>query len=90
MGHRLKGIVASVLVPKYAWDLPLYRQAHMLGRQSMEIKRSSARCSRSGPGNAPTEPRPVHHHLRELILASAKMAVDETIAPVLDLDRSHA
>lgn len=38
----------------------------------------------------PTTGLTVHLRLRELILASTKIAVDETIAPVLHLGRSHA
>jgi hypothetical protein len=33
-------MVASVLVSKYAWHLPLYRQAQMLAVQGLDIKRS--------------------------------------------------
>ena len=35
-----EAMVASVLVSKYAWHLPLYRQAQMLAAQGLDIKRS--------------------------------------------------
>jgi transposase len=39
-GLPTEAMVASVLVAKYAWHLPLYRQAQMLAAQGLDIKRS--------------------------------------------------
>ena len=39
-GLPTEAMVASVLVSKYAWHLPLYRQAQMLAAQGLDIKRS--------------------------------------------------
>ena len=39
-GLPTEAMVASVLVAKYAWHLPLYRQAQMLGAQGIDIKRA--------------------------------------------------
>ena len=39
-GLPTEAMVASVLVTKYAWHLPLYRQAQMLAAQGLDIKRS--------------------------------------------------
>ena len=39
-GLPTEAMVASVLVAKYAWHLPLYRQAQMLAVQGLDIKRS--------------------------------------------------
>jgi transposase len=39
-GLPTEAMVASVLVAKYAWHLPLYRQAQMLTTQGLDIKRS--------------------------------------------------
>ncbi len=39
-GLRTEAMVASVLVAKYAWHLPLYRQAQMLAVQGLDIKRA--------------------------------------------------
>jgi transposase len=78
--------VASVLVAKYAWHLPLYRQAQMLTIQGLDIKRAVLAF---WVGYAASELKPVYLRLRELILTSAKVAVDETKAPVLDPGRGR-
>jgi Transposase IS66 family len=51
------------------------------GRQGIDIKRSVLAF---WVGYAAAELRPVYERLRELILTSGKIAVDETKAPVLD------
>jgi hypothetical protein len=75
-----------VLVAKYAWHLPLYRQAQMLAAQGLDIKRSVLAF---WVGYAAAELKPIYLRLRELILASGKIAVDETKAPVLDPGRGR-
>jgi transposase len=85
-GLPTEAMVASVLVAKYAWHLPLYRQAQMLGVQGLDTKRSVLAF---WVGYAATELKPVYLRLRELILMSAKVAVDETTAPVLDPGRGR-
>jgi transposase len=85
-GLPTEAMVASVLVSKYAWHLPLYRQAQMLAAQGLDIKRSTLAF---WVGYAAAELRPVYERLRELILTSAKIAVDETKAPVLDPGRGR-
>jgi transposase len=85
-GLPTEAMVASVLVSKYAWHLPLYRQAQMLAAQGLDIKRSTLAF---WVGYAAAELRPVFERLRELILTSGKIAVDETKAPVLDPGRGH-
>ena len=77
-GLPTEAMVASVLVSKYAWHLPLYRQAQMLAAQGLDIKRSVLAF---WVGYAAAELRPVYDRLRELILTSGKVAVDETKAP---------
>src|ERR1700684_1426697 len=74
---------AGVQIP---WHLPLYRQAQMLAAQKLDIKRSTLAF---WVGYAAAELRPVFERLRELILTSGKIAVDETKAPVLDPGRGH-
>jgi transposase len=49
-GLPTEAMVASVLVAKYAWHLPLYRQAQMLAAQ---VSTSRARCWRSGWATRP-------------------------------------
>jgi transposase len=83
-GLPTEAMVASVLVAKYAWHLPLYRQAQMLAAQGLDITRAVLAF---WVGYAAAEFKPIYVRLRELILTSAKVAVDETIAPVLDPGR---
>jgi transposase len=85
-GLPTEAMVASVLVGKYAWHLPLYRQTQMLAAQGLDIKRSVLAF---WVGYAAAELKPVYRRLRELILTSAKVAVDETTAPVLDPGRGR-
>src|SRR5262245_48221154 len=79
-------MLAFVLVAKYAWHLPLYRQSQMLAAQGLDITRAVLAF---WVGYAATELKPVYVRLRELILASGKIAVDETVAPVLDPGRGR-
>jgi transposase len=83
-GLPTEAMVASVLVAKYAWHLPLYRQAQMLRAQGIDIKRAILAF---WVGYAAAELKPLFLRLRELILTSGKIAVDETVAPVLDPGR---
>ena len=85
-GLPTETMVASVLVAKYAWHLPLYRQAQMLAAQGLDIKRSVLAF---WVGYAAAELKPLYLRLRELVLASGKIAVDETKAPVLDPGRGR-
>jgi transposase len=83
-GLPTEAMVASVLVAKYAWHLPLYRQAQMLRSQGIAIERATLAF---WVGYAATELKPLYLRLRVLILSSVKIAVDETVAPVLDPGR---
>lgn len=85
-GLPTEAMVASVLVAKYAWHLPLYRQSQMLLAQGLDIKRSILAF---WVGYAAAELKPIYLRLRELILTSGKIAVDETVAPVLDPGRGR-
>ena len=85
-GLPTEAMVASVLVAKYAWHLPLYRQAQMLLAQGLDIKRAILAF---WVGYAAAELKPLYLRLREIILASGKIAVDETVAPVLDPGRGR-
>ena len=85
-GLPTEAMVASVLVGKYAWHLPLYRQAQMLAAQGLDIKRSILAF---WVGYAAAELKPIWLRLRDLILTSGKIAVDETVAPVLDPGRGR-
>ncbi|HUO90109.1 MAG TPA: IS66 family transposase [Rhizomicrobium sp.] len=85
-GLPTEAMVASVVVGKYAWHLPLYRQSQMLAAQGLDIKRSVLAF---WVGYAAAELEPLYLRLRELILGSGKIAVDETKAPVLDPGRGR-
>jgi transposase len=85
-GLPTEAMVAFVLVAKYAWHLPLYRQAQMMLAQGIDIKRAILAF---WVGYAAAELKPLYLRLRELILASHKIAVDETVAPVLDPGRGR-
>jgi transposase len=85
-GLPTEAMVAYVLVAKYAWHLPLYRQAQMLLAQGIDIKRAVLAF---WVGYAASELAPLWLRLREIILTSGKIAVDETTAPVLDPGRGR-
>src|SRR6516164_7778181 len=85
-GLPTEAMVAYVLVAKYAWHLPLYRQAQMLLAQGLDIKRAVLAF---WVGYAAAELQPLWLRLRELILTAGKIAVDETKAPVLDPGRGR-
>ena len=85
-GLPTEAMVAYVLVSKYARHLPLYRQAQMMLAQGLDIKRAVLAF---WVGYAAAELKPLYFRLRELILASGKIAVDETVAPVLDPGRGR-
>jgi transposase len=85
-GLPTEAMVAYVLVAKYAWHLPLYRQAQMLLAQGLDIKRAILAF---WVGYAAAELKPLYLRMRELILTSGKIAVDETVAPVLDPGRGR-
>src|ERR1700755_1722505 len=63
------------------WHLPLYRQAQMLAPHGIAIDRSTLAF---WVGYAAQELKPLWRRLREILLASAKLCVDETPVPVLD------
>lgn len=83
-GLPTERLVAHVIDAKYHWHLPLYRQAQMLATHGIVID-----CSTLAfwVGYAAQELKPLWHRLRQLLLASSKLCVDETPAPVLDPGR---
>jgi hypothetical protein len=85
-GLPTEALVAHVLVAKYAWHLPLYRQTQMLQAQGITIDRSVLAF---WVGYAAVELMPLWRRLRELLLGSARLFVDETRAPVLDPGRGR-
>jgi transposase len=85
-GLPTEAMVAYVLAAKYAWHLPLYRQAQMLLALGIDIKRAVLAF---WVGYAAAELHPLWLRLREIILTAGKIAVDETTAPVLDPGRGR-
>ena len=66
---------------RYADHLPLYRQAQILARQGVLLDRATLAF---WVGYAAAEIAPVVARLREMVLGSARIFADETMAPVLD------
>ena len=85
-GLPTEAMVAYVLVAKYAWCLPLYRQAQMMLAQGIDIKRAVLAF---WVGYAAAELAPLYELLRQHLLSSSRLAVDETPVPVLDPGRGR-
>jgi transposase len=85
-GIPTEGMVASVIVDKFAWHKPLYRQAQTMALQGLPIDRSTLA---DWVGTAAAELTPVYERLKELLLGSPKIVVDETKMPVLDPGRGR-
>jgi transposase len=85
-GLPTERLVAQVLVAKYADHCPLYRQSQILARQGIVIDRSTLAF---WVGYAAAEIRPLWRLMREELLRSTKLFVDETTVPVLDPGRGR-
>jgi transposase len=85
-GLPTERLVAQVLVAKYADHCPLYRQSQILARQGIVIDRSTLAF---WVGYAAAEIRPLWRLMRQELLRSTKLFVDETTAPVLDPGRGR-
>jgi transposase len=83
-GLPTEALVADVVVSKYAWHLPLYRQAQMMAAEGIEIDRSTLA---HWVGLAAFELRPLYDRLVANLKASTKLFADETRCPVLDPGR---
>ena len=78
------GLLAHVLVSKYADHLPLYRQAQIYAREGVEIERSTmaewvAGCFRLLD--------PLVEALARYVMSNGKLHADDTPVPVLDPGR---
>lgn len=85
-GLPTERLVAHVAVAKYADHCPLYRQSQILARQGIVIDRSTLAF---WVGYAAAEIKPLWRLMREELLRSTKLFVDETTAPVLDPGRGR-
>ena len=79
-----EALVADVIVSKYAWHLPLYRQSQMMATEGIQMDRSTLA---HWVGFAAFELRPVYERLVAILKASTKLFADETRCPVLDPGR---
>jgi transposase len=85
-GLPTERLVAHVAVAKYADHCPLYRQAQIMARQGIRIDRATLAF---WTGYAAAEVKPVWRLMRDELLRSTKLFVDETTAPVLDPGRGR-
>ncbi len=83
-GLPTEALVADIVVSKYAWHLPLYRQAQMMAAEGIEIDRSTLA---HWVGFAAFELMPLYDRLVANLKASTKLFADETRCPVLDPGR---
>jgi transposase len=85
-GLPTEGLIAHVIVGKYADHLPLYRQAQIYARQGIELDRSTLA---DWVGRAAWFLRPLHDRLLDHLRSSTKLFADEMTAPVLDPGRGR-
>ena len=74
------GLLAHVLVSKYADHLPLYRQSEIYARQGIELGRSTLA---DWVGGTSQLLEPLIEVLRRYVTASSKLHADDTPVPVL-------
>jgi len=83
-GRPGAGLIAHVLVSKYADHLPLYRQSEIYARNGVEIERSTLA---GWVGGAATLLKPLVDELAKDVMASDVLHGDDTPVPVLDPGR---
>lgn len=74
------GLLAHVLVSKYADHLPLYRQSEIYARQGVELERSTLA---GWVGGTSELLQPLVESLRRYVMAGGKLHADDTPVPVL-------
>ena len=79
-----EGMIAHVLVSKFADHLPLYRQAQIYARSGVELHRSTLA---DWVGKASFHLRPVYECLKAELKTSNTLGLDETTVRVLDPGR---
>ena len=80
------GLLAHVVVSKYADHLPLARQAGIFARHGVELSRSTL-CDWVGAAAALAAP--VVEAMKRDVLASKVLHTDDTLVPVLDRSREQ-
>ena len=83
-GLASPGLLAHVMVSKYADHLPLYRQAQIYARQGIELDRSTLA---DWVGGCSRLLAPLVEALGRYVLAAEKLHADDTPVPVLDPGR---
>jgi len=79
-GRAGAGLLAHVLVAKYADHLPLYRQSDIYAREGVDLSRSTLA---DGVGQCHTLLRPLINELKRHVLSAGKVHADDTPVPVL-------
>ena len=74
------GLLAHVLIAKYADHLPLYRQAEMYAREGVEMERSTLA---DWVGGSSRLLAPLHAALHRYVMNANKLHADDTPVPVL-------
>ena len=74
------GLLAHVLVSKYADHLPLYRQAEIYAREGVDLERSTLA---DWVGATSELLNPLHEALRRYVMSAGKLHADDTPVPVL-------
>ncbi len=74
------GLLAHVLVSKYADHLPLYRQSEIYAREGIDLDRSTLA---GWVGGATETLEPLVNELRRYVLSAEKLHGDDTPVPVL-------
>ena len=80
-GRAGAGLLAHVLMAKYADHLPLYRQSEIYAREGVDLSRSTL-ADWVGPCHALL--RPLVNELQAHVLAAGKLHADDIPVPVLD------
>lgn len=80
-GMPTEGLLASIIIDKYADNLPLYRQAKRFEREGIKLDRQTL-CI--WVGKVCFLLRPIYQYILEDILGSPVIFADETTVPVLE------
>lgn len=80
-GRAAPGMLAHLLVSKYADHLPLYRQSEIYAREGLDLDRSTLS---DWVGQAVWLLQPIVEGIRQHVLAAEKIHGDDTPVPVLE------
>jgi transposase len=85
-GLAAAGLLAHILVSKYADHLPLYRQSQIYAREGVELERSTMA---GWVGQCFALVNPLVEVLARYVLAAGKLHADDTPVPVLEPGRGR-